>query len=278
MEKELIPYVEDKYPVTTYRTFVGHSFGGLAAIYALLNRPHLFANYIAVDPSLWWDDRLLVHQAEAMQGDQELKGKALYIGVANTMEEGMDIDRVLEDTASSSNHIRSILTFINQTEGEKGHGLKLGWKYYPEDDHGSVPLITEYDAFRFLFPWYRMEGLQAFFQRDSVQDVEALMSTLKGHYDLVSEHFGYEVLPPEPEVNTLGYAFMNSDKPDMARAMFEMNIRNYPGSANVYDSMGDYHLARSDTLQAIESFNKALELGDSPFTREKLDQLQVDSK
>jgi tetratricopeptide (TPR) repeat protein len=106
-----------------------------------------------------------------------------------------------------------------------------------------------------------------------VQDVEGLLTALNGHYTIVSEHFGYEVLPPEPEVNTLGYAFMNSDKPDMARAMFEMNIRNYPGSANVHDSMGDYLLSQSDTLQAIKSFQKALELGNSPFTREKLDQL-----
>ncbi|MEN8204180.1 MAG: alpha/beta hydrolase-fold protein [Bacteroidota bacterium] len=35
MEKELIPYVEEKYPVTGYRTFVGHSFGGLIAVHAI---------------------------------------------------------------------------------------------------------------------------------------------------------------------------------------------------------------------------------------------------
>lgn len=274
MEKELIPYVEKKYPVTAYRTFVGHSFGGLAAVYALLNRPHLFSNYVAVDPSLWWDDRVLVHQFEAIQADQQLQGKALYIGVANTMEEGMDINRVLEDTASSSNHIRSILTFIQKAEAKENLEWKLGWKYYPEDDHGSVPLITEYDAFRFLFPWYRLEGLQAFFAEEAEQDVEALLSALNGHYTTVSEHFGYEVLPPEPDVNSLGYNFMTANKPDLAKAMFELNIRSYPKSANVYDSMGDFHLAQSDTLQALASFSRALELGDNPFTREKLDQLQ----
>jgi len=272
MEKELIPFVEDKYHVTGYRTFVGHSFGGLAAVYSLLDRPQLFSNYVAIDPSLWWDDFLLVHRADSLLADSNLKGKALYIGVANTMEEGMDIDRVEDDTARSSNHIRSILSFINTAEDENG-GLNFGWKYYPEDDHGSVPLITEYDAFRFLFPWYRLKGLNEFFEEDAEDDPAGLLEALAEHYELVSEHFGYQVLPPEPDVNSLGYNFMNSDKPAIAQAMFELNIRNYPGSANVYDSMGDYCLAQADTLKAIENFSKALELGDNPFTEEKLDQL-----
>ena len=67
---------------------------------------------------------------------------------------------------------------------------------------------------------------------------------------------------------------MNSKKPAMARTMFELNIKNYPESANVYDSMGDFYLDQEDSLQAMEQFKKALELGDSPYTREKLSQLE----
>ncbi len=271
VEKELIPYVESKYPVTGYRTFVGHSFGGLSAVYSLLSRPHLFSNYVAIDPSLWWDDWRMVQWADSIFKDESMKGKALYIGVANTMEEGMEIDRVLRDTARSSNHIRSILTFINQAETEKSSGLNFGWKYYADDDHGSVPLITEYDAFRFLFPWYRLKGMNEFFQEDAEKTVQELITKLDDHYSRISEHFGYQVLPPESEVNSLGYNLLNANS-DMAKAMFELNIKNYPGSANVYDSMGDYQLSQSDTLQAVEYFRKALELGDNPITKQKLDQ------
>jgi predicted alpha/beta superfamily hydrolase len=237
VEKELIPYVESKYPVTGYRTFVGHSFGGLSAVFSLLSRPYLFSNYVAIDPSLWWDDWSMVHWADSIFKDESMRGKALYIGVANTMEEGMEIDRVLRDTARSSDHIRSILTFINQAETEKSSGLNFGWKYYADDDHGSVPLITEYDAFRFLFPWYRLKGMNEFYQEDAEKTVQELITKLNDHYSRVSEHFGYQVLPPESEVNSLGYNLLSVNS-DMAKAMFELNIKNYPGSANVYDSMG----------------------------------------
>ena len=64
-------------------------------------------------------------------------------------------------------------------------------------------------------------------------------------------------------------------KPDFAFALFELNLRNYPQSANVFDSMGDYYLVQSDTVQAIEHFKKAFDLGESPFTKEKLDALEI---
>ena len=72
----------------------------------------------------------------------------------------------------------------------------------------------------------------------------------------------------------IGYNFITVNKPAMAKAMFELNIKNYPESANVYDSMGDFYLDQEDTVQAIEQFKKALELGDSPITKEKLSQLE----
>ncbi|MGK0453914.1 MAG: putative alpha/beta superfamily hydrolase [Paraglaciecola sp.] len=53
MEEELIPHIEKTHPASVYRTFVGHSFGGLSVINALINKPHLFNNCVAIDASLW---------------------------------------------------------------------------------------------------------------------------------------------------------------------------------------------------------------------------------
>ena len=55
IEKELIPYIESKYPTANYRIFSGHSLGGLAVVNAFFNHTKLFNAYIALDPSLWWD-------------------------------------------------------------------------------------------------------------------------------------------------------------------------------------------------------------------------------
>ena len=72
---ELFPKIESDYRTTPHRILVGHSFGGVLVLHALLDAPDMFQSYIAIDPSLWWDDQLLVRQAEKIfADDQERNG------------------------------------------------------------------------------------------------------------------------------------------------------------------------------------------------------------
>ncbi|MGB5316463.1 MAG: alpha/beta hydrolase-fold protein [Robiginitalea sp.] len=279
LEKELIPHIEKTYPASGYRTFIGHSFGGLAVINALVERPYLFNNYVAIDPSLWWDNQKLLKRAENVLTANNYEGKSLYVGVANTMDEGMRFDEVEKDTSEATDHIRSILQFAKATKSIEDNGLNFEWKYYENDSHGSVPLITEYDAVRFLFPWYELKGLDKFFDPASTASVEDLMSLIHSHYENVSANFGYKVLPPESFINQLGYAFIDNPKTqDKANALFSMNVQNYPNSSNVYDSMGDCYLAQQDSVKALELFKKALEVGENDYSQEKIDMLTENLK
>jgi predicted alpha/beta superfamily hydrolase len=279
IEKELMPYVEKTYPTSNYKTFVGHSFGGLAVIDAFVDRPDLFNNYVAIDPSLWWDNQKLLKRAENVLRDNKYEGKSLYLGVANTMDEGMNYNEVENDTSQTTEHIRSILEFAKTTESIKDNGLNFKWKYYDNDSHGSVPLITEYDALRFLFPWYELKGINQFFDPTSTASVDDLVNLINSHYKNVSTNFGYEVLPPESFINQLGYAFMdNSDTQNKSNALFSMNVENYPNSSNVYDSLGDCYLAQQDSLKALNVFQKALEVGENEFSQEKIDMLKENLK
>lgn len=279
LEKELIPHIEKTYPASGYRTFIGHSFGGLAVINALVERPYLFNNYVAIDPSLWWDNQKLLKRAENVLTANNYEGKSLYVGVANTMDEGMRFDEVEKDTSEATDHIRSILKFAKATKSIEDNGLNFEWKYYENDSHGSVPLITEYDAVRFLFPWYELKGLDKFFDPASTASVEDLMSLIHSHYENVSANFGYKVLPPESFINQLGYAFIDNPKTqDKANALFSMNVQNYPNSSNVYDSMGDCYLAQQDSVKALELFKKALEVGENDYSQEKIEMLTENLK
>jgi uncharacterized protein len=141
------------------------------------------------------------------------------------------------------------------------------WKYYPEDGHSSVPLIAQYDAFRTFF-----KGHQLTLPIDP-EDIQ--VDLFKNHYEKVSLLMGYTVHPPEMKINLMANRLMEMGMLDQAYEFFKLNIENYPASFVVYDSMGDYYVAKGEKEKAIEHFKKALSLREFPETRKKLEQLAM---
>ena len=64
----------------------------------------------------------------------------------------------------------------------------------------------------------------------------------------------------EREMNDLGYFYVSRGDLPRAVDVFTLNVRAFPRSANVYDSLGEAQLARGDTTLAIASYRKSLEL------------------
>lgn len=60
IEKELQPFVQQKYKTSESKTLIGQSLGGLLATEILLKKPALFTNYLIISPSLWWNNESLL--------------------------------------------------------------------------------------------------------------------------------------------------------------------------------------------------------------------------
>lgn len=262
IQGELLPYIDSVYKPAPYRMFAGHSLGGLTVINSLLNHTSLFDSYVAIDPSLWWDNQLIIKNAMLTLKDKKFTGKRLYFASANTMLKGMDTSRVEQDTAIGNAHVRENLFFRNILQKST---LQWDWKFYPDDNHVSVPLIACYDALRAIFKTYELGK--------NLDDTSITVQYIKTHYQNVSALLNYTVLPSQNIVNFLGYNFLANKNYEKAYGFFKMNIENYPSSSNAYDSMGDYYLETNEKKKAIDSFKKALSLGEKKETREKLDRL-----
>ncbi len=61
IEKELQPYIQQKYKSNGEKTIIGQSLGALLATEILLKRPSLFNNYLIISPSLWWNNESLLN-------------------------------------------------------------------------------------------------------------------------------------------------------------------------------------------------------------------------
>ncbi|MGE0130485.1 MAG: alpha/beta hydrolase-fold protein [Blastocatellales bacterium] len=235
IETELIPKIEKDYRTQPYRVFAGHSFGGLFAIHAFLTRHDVFNSYIAVSPTMGWDNHLLSRKAEEFfKGRKELN-KTLYLTLAN---EGGDA-RVGFD------RFKAILA------KNKPKGFEWGAMLMEDEDHGSVVMPSHYHGFRKVFDGWQVTADIA---RGGAPSIEE-------HYKKLSARFGFSVLPPEALMNQVGYQLIGAGKMDDAVAVFKSNVERYPNSANVYDSLAEAYEKMGKLDLARPNYEKAAELG-----------------
>ncbi len=83
IQTELMPEIEKRYRVASYKIFAGHSFGGLLAIHILTTRPDMFQAYIAVSPSLQWDNQRILHQAQEFFAAHNELDKTFFFSLGN---------------------------------------------------------------------------------------------------------------------------------------------------------------------------------------------------
>ncbi|MFB9240498.1 alpha/beta hydrolase [Massilia antarctica] len=62
---ELMPHIRSHYRTTADSGIVGESLAGLFIVETLLAEPALFDRYVAISPSVWWNDEALVRAADA---------------------------------------------------------------------------------------------------------------------------------------------------------------------------------------------------------------------
>lgn len=267
LRSELIPYVDKNYNTAPYRLLVGHSLGGLTAIDMLTNFPQYFNAYIAIDPSMWYDNEKFLNNAISQMPNRNLKGTRLFIGIANTMPKGMTLSGLEKDNSVETQHIRSIFKLDKFIKNNLTTGLKYCQKYYENENHVSVPLISEYDGLRFVFDYYLLDIAE----KDFTDSSSFIAAKYKQHYDRISEQTGYKNAPPEAFINYLGYDALSKKYYSRAEALLKLNIENYPNSNNVYAAYADYLVAKQDSLNAVNYYKKALAIKNEAAVQHKLE-------
>ncbi|NNE47211.1 MAG: alpha/beta hydrolase [Rhodothermales bacterium] len=104
IEQEAIPAVGSQLRVDSTRILIGHSRGGLFAIYALIERPNLFDGYFVFSPSAWVGNRAIVPALESRLSQPESLDTFLYLSLGehegNRMRDGFDAIRESLESAA----------------------------------------------------------------------------------------------------------------------------------------------------------------------------------
>lgn len=131
---ELMPEIARRYRTTGETAIVGESAAGLFIMETLVLAPEMFDAYIAIDPSLWWNDRALAKGFGAfLEANAGLKARLF---IAHSGE------------PSIADVVKTLPAML-EISAPKG----LGWHYLPlpEETHATVYHPAALRAFRLLF-------------------------------------------------------------------------------------------------------------------------------
>ncbi len=244
---ELLPHIDSTYRTLPYRILNGHSLAGLFTLNASLVKPDLFQAYLAIDPSLWWDEQVLVKHLEGNIKDGKYPEGAMYIALASRQREGRD------------SMDKPIINFSNQLKLTGTEDLYFRLQEFPEEHHGSVPILALYNGFQHIFNGYE-PAPDKFSQGPE---------TILPHYQKISERLGTQLLPPESLLDQVGQwllfdatatAEVDLDKMERALEVLKIKVKVYPDSYNAQQSLADAYANMGKPKKAMEHYEKSLEL------------------
>ncbi|WP_254846515.1 alpha/beta hydrolase [Hymenobacter sp. CRA2] len=133
---ELMPAVRTRYRTTDETAVVGESLAGLFVVETLLLEPDLFSTYVAIDPSLWWNNRYLAGQSAKLLQNQPSRfaQKSIYLTTSSQgdLEAARQLDAALQASADRTK-------------------LRSYYEPLPTETHATIYHPAALRAFRLLF-------------------------------------------------------------------------------------------------------------------------------
>ena len=130
LEHDLIPLIDRTYRTDPGdRALLGHSYGGLFALYALTQRPALFGRIVAASPVAGWDHRLLFAAAR-----ERLKNLPQPVRLDLSAGDEADVGgfNITAETAA----FEKLLAELNVPN------LEHRYTYFPGENHNSIRPVS----------------------------------------------------------------------------------------------------------------------------------------
>lgn len=138
INSELVTLIDSTYPANSERCIIGHSAGGLFAIYALENQPELFNSFICIDPSLWYENQSCIKgMPEFLKNNKNIK-KSIFISLSNEKEMG-------------------VFPFLEVLEKYAPDGLKWDYVHYKNETHNSLGFKSICAGFEMIYKDWKID-------------------------------------------------------------------------------------------------------------------------
>ncbi len=232
---ELIPYVDTHYRTRPYKVLVGHSAGGLFAIYALASNPTLFNAYIVIDPMLSWNNQAAATKLEAVFKDTKELSSDLYITATDEGGPALSADYKL-------------CGILNQRTPREFHWT---FKPMPGETHTSIPHQSIYSGLDHIFDgWHLANPLKLY--------DEGGLAAVHRQFAEGGRRYGYNRNTPAFTVSLIVAALMAQDRLEEAATVLQHDPKTYPAPWNQLDALARAYAQRGDKEHAIHYYELSL--------------------
>ncbi|RFF29984.1 alpha/beta hydrolase [Wenzhouxiangella sediminis] len=133
LRDELIETIESRYDVTPERAIIGESLAGLFVVETLANEPGLFDTYIAVDPSVWWNQYDLTGRIAQSLQQESAAERRLFVAAS--------------EEASSAERFQAFIVQVEQASSR----MTFEYAPMPQESHATLFHPAAMKAFRTMF-------------------------------------------------------------------------------------------------------------------------------
>jgi len=276
--EELIPHIDATFATSPHRVLIGHSFGGLFAIDTLLEEGDLFTNYVALDPSLDWDEGHWLEESIAELVELDFDGHGLYVAISNEIirfSDTLTIETVTSDSSPFSLGIRSAVRFVEAQEGAE-NGLNFRWKFYEKDIHGSIPLAGMMDGLVYLYDFWELKRPSLYNDPDT--PVETILALIQDQSMAREKGMGYPLPMERDLLEMLGMFYADIGQAEKAKGVLSLASSYHPETASLHEALVEVCLGLEDEACAREHSAKADALNGTSTQRDRVDSIFGPSK
>jgi predicted alpha/beta superfamily hydrolase len=237
LRKELIPWVEERFPAAPHRTLVGHSIGGVLQLHGLISFPELFASQVMISPSLWWDNGSLPARFDTWlkEVDKKRRLPILYLSLAN---EGANDPH--SDMRRAFAKMESVL--------DRHKFLVSRSERLDDFDHITtlIPALT--NGFETTFSGWSMED---YYERGDI-------GGLRQHVDSLASVYPFTVRPTNGfDFALLCRALTREGRPVEASDHLEWGRSHFPESIAIHNFLGEAYEAQGRFQEALHVYRES---------------------
>lgn len=288
-EKEIIPFVEQKFRTHADRTVMGWHYTSGFIFHSLVHRPHLFKNYLPVSPYLqgYNVSDISFNTLEQLSVSQPDLKKHLYFGVLSNersvTEAALSLDTLLKRKAPSNLEWSFDLFEPDYSEVMEISvyrlwqvGLKTVYASYQSGglnyatlreflDAGGLPALKKHYAQRAIAyggssqPLNLISLARLAKRADDFQTFDELLQAFGSDFKAVNRN----------RVMEFAAFYLKHNKAEKAIDVYKSIDGFYPNSVRVHKALAEAYIVSGKTKKARESYKKAIVLARSQSSEQR---------